>query len=78
MKNRSRRGKNDDIQYAVLWLANELHRLPPQHGFFTLLRDISDEAINLVTRNTTAGWTATVVLTSALATKLRGNPNNDY
>jgi len=45
MKSRSRREVIEDIQYAVFWLANEVHSLPRERAFLTLLSEISDEAI---------------------------------
>ncbi len=68
----------EDIQYAAFWLANEVHSLPPGRAFLALLGEISDEAIDLAVRCTTAGRQITAVLTDALATKLRGDPRSEY
>ena len=68
----------EDIQYAAFWLANEVHSLPPGRAFLALLGEISDEAIDLAVRCTTAGRQITAVLTDVLATKLRGDPHNEY
>ena len=78
MKSRSRREVIEDIQYAVFWLANEVHSLPRERAFLTLLSEISDEAIDLAVRCTTAGRQIMAVLTDVLATKLRGDPDNEY
>ena len=74
MKSRSRREVIEDIQYAAFWLANEVHSLPPGRAFLALLGEISDEAIDLAVRCTTAGRQIVAVLTDVLATKLRGAP----
>jgi hypothetical protein len=47
MKSRSRREVIEDIQYAVFWLANEVHSLPRERAFQALPGEISDEAIDL-------------------------------
>ena len=78
MKSRSRREVIEDIQYAAFWLANEVHSLPPGRAFLALLGEISDEAIDLAVRCTTAGRQITAVLTDALATKLHGDPRSEY
>ena len=78
MKSRSRREVIEDIQYAAFWLANEVHSLPPGRAFLALLGEISDEAIDLAVRCTTAGQQITAVLTDALATKLHGDPRSEY
>ena len=78
MKSRSRREVIEDIQYAAFWLANEVHSLPPGRAFLALLGQISDEAIDLAVRCTTAGRQITAVLTDALATKLHGDPRSEY
>ena len=78
MKSRSRREVIEDIQYAAFWLANEVHSLPPGRAFLALLGEISDEAIDLAVRCTTAGRQITAVLTDALATKLHGDPCSEY
>ena len=59
-------------------MANEVHNLPPGRAFLVLLSEISDEAIDLAVRCTTAGRQITGILTAALATKLRGDPDSDY
>ena len=68
----------EDIQYAVFWLANEVHSLPPGRAFLALLGEISDEAIDLAVRCTTVGRQITAVFTDALATKLHGDPRSEY
>ena len=68
----------EDIQYAAFWLANEVHSLPRERAFLALLGEISDEAIDLAVRCTTAGRQITGVLSAALATKLRGDPDSEY
>jgi hypothetical protein len=78
MKSRRRREVIEDIQYAAFWLANEVHSLPPGRAFLALLGEISDEAIDLAVRRTTAGRQITAVLTDALATKLHGDPRSEY
>ena len=42
----------EDIQYAVFWLANEVHSLPRELAFATSLGEVSDEAIDLTVRCT--------------------------
>ena len=44
----------------------------------TLLGEVSDEAIDLAVRCTTADREITGILPVALATKLRGDPDNEY
>ena len=78
MKSRSRREISEDIQYAAFWLANEVHSLPRERAFPTLLGEISDEAIELAVGGTRAGGQITAFLTDALARKLRGDPDNEY
>ena len=68
----------EDTQYAAFWLANEVHSLPPGRAFLALVSGISDEAIDLAVRCTTAGRQITAVLTDALATKLHGDPRSEY
>jgi len=68
----------EDIQYAVFWLANEVHSLPRERALVTLLGELSDEAIDLAVRCTKAGREITGILTVALATKLRGDPDSEY
>src|ERR1700751_5969784 len=68
----------EGIKYAAFWLENEVHSLPRERAFLTLLGGISDEAIDLAVRCTTAGRQITAVLTDVLATKLRGDPDNGY
>ena len=55
MKGRSRREITEDIQYAAFWLVNEVRSLPRERAFFTLLSEISDEAIDLAVGCTRAG-----------------------
>jgi hypothetical protein len=57
---------------------NGVHSLPPGRAFLALLGEISDEAIDLTVRCTTAGRQITAVLTDALATKLHGDPHSEY
>jgi hypothetical protein len=78
MKSRSKREMIEDIQYAAFWLGNEIHTLPRESAFATLLHDISDEAIDLVMSFSKPGRQTVAVLTGALATKLYGDPDNDY
>ena len=52
--------------------------MPPGRAFLALLGEISDEAIDLAVRCTTAGRQITAVLTDALATKLHGDPHSEY
>ena len=52
--------------------------MPPGRAFLALLGEISDEAIDLAVRCTTAGRQIMAVLTDVLATKLRGDPDNEY
>jgi hypothetical protein len=68
----------EDIQYAAFWLANEVHSLPRERAFLTLVSEISDKAIDLAVRCTAAGRQITAVLTDALATKLHGDPGSEY
>ena len=78
MRSRSRREMIEDIQYAAFWLANEIHSLPWERAFPTLLAGISDEAIDLAAWCNRAGRQIMAVLTDALATKLHGDPDNEY
>jgi hypothetical protein len=78
MKRQSRREMIEGIQYAAFWLANEIHSLPRESALATLLREISDEAIDCVMSCSSAGRQTVAVLTGALATKLRGDPHKDY
>ena len=78
MNTRSRREMIEGIQYAAFWLANEIHNLPRESVFPTLLREISNEAIEFIMSCSGAGRQTVAVLTGALATKLRGDPDKDY
>jgi hypothetical protein len=78
MRSRSKPEMVEGIQYAAFWLANEIHKLPRDAAFPTLLREISDDAIDLAVRCTAAGRQITAVLTDALATKLHGDPDSEY
>ena len=73
MNRQTRRQMVEGVQYGAFWLANEVHSLPPGRAFLALLGEISDEAIDLAVRCTTAGRQIVAVLTDALATKLHGD-----
>ena len=78
MKRQSRREMVEDVQYAAFWLANEIHSVPREAAFATLLGEISDEAVDFVVSCNRAGRQIAAVLTGALATKLYGDPDRDY
>lgn len=68
----------EGVQYAAFWLGNEIHNLPREAAFATLLHEISDEAIDFVISCSGAGRQIVAALTGALATKLYGDPDKDY
>ena len=78
MKRQSRREMVEDVQYAAFWLANEIHNVPREAAFATLLHEISDEAVDFVMSCSGAGRQIAAVLTGALVTKLYGDPAKDY
>jgi hypothetical protein len=78
MKRRSRREKVEGVQYAAFWLADEIHNVPREAAFATLLHEVSDEAIDFVASCSSAGRQIAAVLTGALATKLYGDPDKEY
>ena len=78
MRSRSKREMIEGIQYAAFWLANEIHKLPRDSAFPTLLQEISDAAIDLVMSCSSPGRQIAAVLTGGLATKLYGDPDKDF
>lgn len=78
MKRQSRREMVEGVQYAAFWLGNEIHNLPREAAFATLLHEISDEAIDFVMSFSGVGRQIVAALTGALATKLYGDPDKDY
>ena len=78
MKRQSRREMVEGVQYAAFWLANEIHSVPREAAFATLLREVSDKAVDFVISCSGTGRQIVAVLTGALATKLYGDPDKDY
>ena len=78
MNRQTRRQMVEGVQYGAFWLANEIHNLPREAAFATLLHEIPDEAIDFVMSCSDAGRQIAAVLTGALATKLYGDPDKDY
>jgi hypothetical protein len=68
----------EGVQYAAFWLANEIHSVPREAAFATLLREVSDKAVDFVISCSGTGRQIVAVLTGALATKLYGDPDKDY
>jgi len=78
MKRQSKREMSEGIRYAAFWLANEIHKLPRGSAFPTLLREVSDAAIDLVMSRSSPGRQNVAVLTGGLTTKLYGDLDNGY